>query len=220
MIRLQPWLGVCWDMDGTLLDTEPIHVLAHQDQCKALGLEVTQERIEQNVGLGDIDFYRQLMVEAGQPDPGFAAGLRMALEKEQLLFQRYLRDGVRSKPGVRAFSNYARRLGRPQCLVTSSRRAAARLAMRSEGWQHRLPVRICSEDVRQHKPMPLPYRLASVRLGIAPSNLLVFEDSPAGIRAARTAGCQVIGMAGVLDQNALLAAGAHHVVTDAREVIA
>ena len=204
-------------MDGTLLDTEPVHLQAHQDQCAARSIPVTVARIEQNVGLGDDVFYQQLCIEAGLPDPGRAAGLAMAKEKEQKLFARYRQDGVPSGVGVAEVYFGARRRGIPQCLVTSSRRAAARLAMRSGDWHRRLRHRICSEDVRQHKPLPMPYRLAALRFGIPTARLLVFEDSPAGVTAARAAGCVVIGMAGIVPAERLQAAGADRVVTDARQ---
>jgi HAD superfamily hydrolase (TIGR01509 family) len=206
-------------MDGSLLDTEPIHLQAHLDQCAALGIEVTVERIEQNVGLGDDVFYQNLCIEAGRPDPGPAAGLAMAKAKEALLFERYRRYGVSSGAGVEQVYRLARRRGLPQCLVTSSRRAAARLAMRGQHWHRRLTNRVCSEDVRQHKPRPMPYRLAALRLRMPPCHLLVFEDSPAGVTAARAAGCTVVGLSGIVPAERLRSAGADIVVPHAWQAI-
>ena len=115
---MPPWRAIAWDMDGTLLDTEPMHRTAHIEQCRSLGLSVSDERIDANVGPGDEDFYRQLLREAGRQDPGRAAGLKMAQEEQRLFAALPSRAGASSS--VEALWPAARH-GRRQCLVTASR---------------------------------------------------------------------------------------------------
>lgn len=58
----------------------------------------------------------------------------------------------------------------------------------------RPPVVIGSEDVGRGKPDPEPYIAATIRLGVAPEDCMVFEDTPAGIQSAKTAGCTVVAL--------------------------
>ncbi|MBL0512959.1 HAD-IA family hydrolase [Aeromonas media] len=80
-------------------------------------------------------------------------------------------------------------------LVTSASQRVARHRLASAG----LPLPrwlIGAEEVERGKPDPEPYLLAARRLGLAPSDCLVFEDAPAGIRSALQAGCQVVQIGG------------------------
>ncbi|WP_235031885.1 HAD-IA family hydrolase [Actinacidiphila yanglinensis] len=94
---------------------------------------------------------------------------------------------------LRAYPDAARVLGALRtrwAVVTSSRREATRPRMERLG----LPVpevRICAEDVPYGKPAPDGYLAAAARLGADPRHCTVIEDSPAGIRAGRDAGCTV-----------------------------
>lgn len=80
-------------------------------------------------------------------------------------------------------------------LVTSASQRVARHRLASAGLP--LPrLLIGAEDVVRGKPDPEPYLLAARRLGLAPADCLVFEDSPAGICSALQAGCQVVQIGG------------------------
>ncbi|MFE6157515.1 HAD-IA family hydrolase [Streptomyces sp. NPDC056486] len=93
-----------------------------------------------------------------------------------------------------------------RAIVTSGTRriAAARLAAVGITAPS---VLITADDVRCGKPDPEPYLLAAARLGVDPARCLVVEDAPAGIAAARAAGCEVIGMLGTVEPGALTDVG-------------
>ena len=89
-------------------------------------------------------------------------------------------------------------------LVTSARPALARARMGAAG----LPLPdtlITSEAVSHGKPHPECFRLGAERLGVAPEETLALEDAPAGLTAARAAGCQVIALATTLNSQDLAA---------------
>jgi sugar-phosphatase len=75
-------------------------------------------------------------------------------------------------------------------------------------------VVVSAEDVTRGKPDPEVYLRAAQRLGAEPGRCLVFEDSLAGVQAARAAGMRVVGLATAHAEEELLAAGAARVIAD------
>lgn len=203
------------DLDGTLLDTEPLHFQAHRRFLGSQGIEPTQDDLVGNIGKGDVEFYSELMRRHGkQGDPvAWVAG------KTDTLIGIYREQGVRINPGgsellARAFAE-----GIACVVVTSSERALARAALEAAGLAGRLQMRVCREDTVRHKPHPEPYLLACVRLGIPPQRCQAVEDSPSGVAAARTAGCPVVAMSGHVADELLLRAGAQRMIARLDELL-
>ena len=97
-------------------------------------------------------------------------------------------DGVAPIPGA---IDFVRRLPPDRwAVVTSATLALATARMRAAGIEPPA-ILITAEDVTRGKPDPAGYRLAAERLGVEPSNCLVFEDAEAGIAAGEAAGCDV-----------------------------
>jgi mannitol-1-/sugar-/sorbitol-6-phosphatase len=84
--------------------------------------------------------------------------------------------------------------GLPWAVVTSAGPELARRRLLAAGLPLP-PVLVSSTDVSRGKPAPEGYLLAAARLKVAPSHAVVLEDAPAGVTAARSAGCAVIGVA-------------------------
>ncbi|MFI6348779.1 HAD-IA family hydrolase [Streptomyces sp. NPDC050560] len=100
-------------------------------------------------------------------------------------------DGIVEIPGAGAF--LAALAGLPHALVTSADTALMRVRMGASGLP--LPdVRITAESVGASKPDPEGFLKGAAELGVAPADCLVFEDSPAGVAAARAAGMPVVGV--------------------------
>lgn len=197
------------DMDGTLVDSEPVHIRAHTDYLASRGVPVTHEDLVGNIGKGDLVFYRDLAARAGVPcDPAV-----WVAEKTELLHRLYRRDRLAVQPGVQDLLDRAWVEGVACCVVSNSSRESVRLALESAGLAPRLPARVCFEDTVAHKPDPAPYLLASSRLACPPARCTVIEDSPSGVRAGRAAGARVIAVAGLVPAATLAKAGAHLVVT-------
>lgn len=103
-------------------------------------------------------------------------------------------------------------------LVTSSTRALAMTRLRATG----LPISktfITSSDVVYGKPHPDPYLKAAEMLGVRPSDCIVVEDAPAGIRAGRAAGARVIAFTTTASETELVAAGAKWVLKDCTGIV-
>jgi len=197
------------DMDGTLLDTEPLHFEAHRRFLASVGITPSEAQLVGNIGKGDVAFYRDLMTAQGkQGDP-----VAWVAEKTRVLIAIYRQQGVRLHPGGQELLDHAWRLGITCLIVTSSERELAEAALEAAGLGQRLALRVCREDTVRHKPHPEPYLLAMQRLALPAESCLVVEDSPSGIAAGRTAGCRVAALAGHFGAADLQRAGAQRVLT-------
>jgi HAD superfamily hydrolase (TIGR01509 family) len=199
-----PYAAVFLDLDGTLIDSEPLHCEAHRRFLSSQGLNVSDEVIYGNIGKGDRAFYRDLMARHGIPgDPQ-----EWMRAKTGILMDIYRYEGVSLMPGVGLFLDHAESLGVPCGVVTSSERPLAVLALEVTRLAPRLPLLAAHEDTVAHKPNPEPYLLAAERLGVAIGHCLVVEDSPNGVAAGCAAGATTVAMAGMISEAELRAAGA------------
>jgi sugar-phosphatase len=203
------------DLDGTLLDTEPIHVRAHAAFLATVGIRVPDAVLYGNIGKGDAAFYRRLMAEhgvAGEVESWFAG---KTAEMRRLLTA----APTPHRPGARALVDAAHAAGATPMVVTSSDRDTVAIALRSAGLAERLPLRVTADDVVRRKPDPEPYRLACARLGVPPGACWAVEDSEAGVASARAAGIgRVVAVPDHVPAPALLAAGAHRCAPDLHTV--
>jgi mannitol-1-/sugar-/sorbitol-6-phosphatase len=113
--------------------------------------------------------------------------------------------GLRAAPGAAAL---VAQLGTRWAVVTSGSRGVASLRLRTAG----LPIPevfVTSDDVRRGKPDPEGYLAAAARVGVAPADCLVCEDSPTGLAAARAAGIRTIALLTTHAAGALPGALAH-----------
>jgi sugar-phosphatase len=104
-------------------------------------------------------------------------------------------------------------------IATSCTRPLAEVRLRAAG----LPIpkkMITSSDVKIGKPNPEPYQKAASRLGFAPSDCIVVEDAPAGVRAGKAAGARVIGFPTTMAVHDLESAGADWIVENCAAITA
>ncbi|MGQ9370982.1 HAD family hydrolase [Azospirillum sp. ST 5-10] len=197
--------AILWDIDGTLLDSEPWHYRCTVDVCRDHGYELSDEEFAAALGIGFPEFFARL--DAARPMPlSFAAWVGAITD-------RYVAVLARVAPREGAFAlveAFAARGLRQVCVSNSGRRVVdANLGAiaRAMGRQP-FEFSVSRDDVANGKPDPEPYLLAAARLGIAPGACAVIEDSPTGARAAKAAGMLTVAW----PQHAGLAFEADHVV--------
>ncbi len=162
-----------FDMDGTLIDSEAYTWKAVQAEAPGV------ERFE-------VEGMTWKAIAARLP--GVTA---LAL---QARFQHLLVTAPPPEiPGATAAVLAAAESGRA-AIVTSSNRESVEVTMDRLGIREALTLYVCAEEVSHSKPDPEAFLLAAHRLGVAPADCLVYEDSLAGVRAARAAGMQVIAV--------------------------
>lgn len=178
--------AVLWDMDGTLVDTEPYWMATEVELAEEYGATWTTEDAMHLVGnslLASGVYIRDTM------------GIPLSPEE---IVERLL-DGVVARvqhavpwcPGARELLLGLKEAGVPCGLVTMSyqRFVAPILAhLPTETFR----VVVTGDQVENGKPHPEPYLTAAAALGVEPENCIAIEDSPTGATSAAAAGCQVV----------------------------
>lgn len=182
--------AVCFDMDGTLVDSDAAWLRATGAAFARFGLTLAEAHYQETLGLDNEAGVRAVLRHF--PDfRGSSIDLVKALETE---IRSEFRRGVTPMPGAGAL--LARWKDRwPLALVSTSSEALIDLAVQGLGWDSYFKVRLSSESVGPSKPDPAVYREAARLLGVEPAHALAIEDSLNGARSAHAAGMQVIGLA-------------------------
>ena len=183
-------LGVVFDLDGVLVDSEGIWARAEAETVEGLGAEYTTEVSAALYGRGHRDGARILAERFGGDADAIAdtllanalAGFGRGLEP--LPGARVLVAQLRGRLPIAVASNSVR-------VIVETALAAARLG----GFD----AVVAGEDVAAPKPAPDPYLEACARLGVDPADAIGIEDSPVGVASAKAAGLYVIGIPSIRD---------------------
>lgn len=180
-----------FDLDGLLLDTEPLHGKAWQQAARRFGLDLSERELLQLRGRRRLDCAEQVRewIDAAAlavPSVEALLAVRQPIA-EALMLQAPPMDGARS------LLERCTALRIPMALATSSSSAAVAHKSTPHPWLELITVRVHGDDpaLRAGKPEPDVFLLAAERLGVAPECCWAFEDSPAGATAAARAGCRV-----------------------------
>ena len=111
----------------------------------------------------------------------------------QMSFEKY-RDEIELKPGAKEFLSWLRIHGYKLGMATSNSHELVRASLTKHGLLDQFEVIVTSDDAKAGKPAPDVYLLAAKRLGVEPSECMVFEDIPAGILSGKRAGMTVCCM--------------------------
>lgn len=201
--------AVLWDMDGTLIDSEPVWIKAQTRMVGEHGGDWTYAD-----GLTLVGTDMVVTAEALQ-----RAGVRLSSQEivDQLTDEVIAALGreVAWRPGAFELVQSVQAAGIPQAIVTTSSRAMTQLVAGAlpEG---AIKVIVAGEDVENGKPDPEPYLSAARSLGVEPRTCVAIEDSPTGLAAAIAAGVAAIGV----PHDAVLANGGHWVRFDSLSGVA
>jgi len=196
--------AVLWDMDGTLVDTEPYWIDVEQRLVESHGGVWTREHAMQLVGNDLLDSGRYIQEHGGVDLP--------PEEIVELLLDgvvEHVEAAVPWRPGARELIAELRGLGVPCALVTMSyeRFVAPVLAALPKG---SFDVVVTGDVVTRGKPHPEPYLHAARLLGVDPEECVAIEDSNTGARSAEAAGCLVL----VVENHVPVAPGDRRVFLD------
>jgi HAD superfamily hydrolase (TIGR01509 family) len=180
--------AVLFDMDGLLVDTEPLWFETEIEVMARLGAPWTKQDQAALLGGSMERSIGYLLARATRPAP--------PAEVERWLLEGML-DRVEAGratvlPGARELLAEVTAAGLPAALVTSSLRRFAEAVLASTGL--RFAVTVCGEDVSATKPDPAPYQLAAKLLDVEPARCAALEDSPNGVASATAAGCLVVAV--------------------------
>lgn len=187
--------GVIFDMDGTLVDSEINTGLAVDRLLKEHGIDTTC--LDDTLCYGKtwtlcVDELFKLYPRFKIAMESNAGGHAEAMTK----LQHYFHHGPTPPPIKKAVwaVTQAHDIVGKSAIATSSNRESLEHTIDLLGIRSKLSVAIAAEDYQKSKPDPDPYLTAAKLLGEEPSNCLVFEDSIAGITAAKAAGMSVVAI--------------------------
>lgn len=186
--------AVLFDMDGTLVDSEPIWFAVLRAVVTEFGGDLPEDAHEALHGNDRPTTTAILRERYGLAGDTEAFWVRVM---ERLVAGL---AGVRPMPNAGAWVEAVATAGRGRAVVSNSPRATVEASLAAQPWAHHLQVRIAIEDVPRGKPHPDGYLLAAARVGVDAARCLVVEDSFAGARAAVAAGATCIFVTnGVVD---------------------
>ena len=195
-----------FDLDGTLLETDDMHASVFAEIGTRHGVMIDRDRYDREIhGRLNEDIFGDLFP---REDP------RAMADEKEARFRELLGGVAEPMPGLGRLLDWAAGRDVPMAIVTNAPQANADAMLAAIGLTGRFGVMITGGDLPRGKPDPMPYRVAAERLGVAPADAVVFEDSPSGIRSGAGAGATVVGIRSSLDDAGLRAAGAHFSIAD------
>lgn len=189
--------GVLWDMDGTLVDSEPYWIAAEHELVGSFGRQWSDELAHELVGNSLLVSGQIIAARSGIPlTPEDIAQRLLDRVTERM------REHLPWRPGALELLTELGELGVPSALVTASWRQLvdAFLAGAPKG---AFTAIVTGDSVTHGKPDPESYRTAAELLGVAPSACVALEDSAPGVRSATGAGVPTIGVRHLVDLPAL-----------------
>ncbi|MEV7797985.1 HAD family phosphatase [Microbacterium foliorum] len=180
--------AILWDMDGTLVDTEPYWMAAETTLVESFGGTWTHEDALQLVGNGLID--SAIILQNAGVDMDAEAIISLLTDGVQDALRT---QGVPFRPGARELLQDLKSVGIPTGLVTMSLRRMALSVVELIEFEA-FDIVVAGDDVTHPKPHPEPYLHAASLLEIDIADAVVIEDSPTGLRAGIAAGAVALGV--------------------------
>lgn len=181
--------ALVFDMDGVLIDSEPLHLIAYQRYLADFGLTFLEEDNHNFLGMKDLDCAKHLL-ERHKLE---MTAIEFVERKEAVLHQLF-KEQLQVQPGVRQTLQKAFELQIPTVIASSATMPTIELVVELTGIRKYFRHLCSGDEVPNGKPAPDVFLLAAERLGEKPSECLVIEDTFNGVCAAKAAGMMCIAI--------------------------
>ena len=180
--------GAVFDMDGVLIDTEKLYVRFWRQSAADFGYNMTVEHVFGIRSLARKYANVKLKGIFGEEFP-----CNQVREHRTELMDAYIAEhGVETKKGIFTMLDFLRDRGIKIAVATATPRERAVKRLEEIGALPYFDVIVCGDMIQNGKPEPDLYLKAASELGLLPESCAAFEDSPNGIKAAYSAGCQAV----------------------------
>lgn len=180
--------AVIFDMDGLMLDSEPIALGSLRRAGASIGLNFTDEMLMGCIGLNEAASNAFLSRMLGRKIPSAELSRAFHADYEATI----ARDGIPLKTGLVSLLAHLEDTGIRRAVATSTATALAQRKLAQAGVLHQFEFVVGGDAVRQGKPSPDPYLLAADRLNLNVEHCLALEDSDNGVRSALAANMKAI----------------------------
>jgi len=177
------------DMDGVLIDSEPLHLLAYQKYLADFGLTFREEDNHNFLGMKDVDCAKHLVAMHKLE----VTALEFVAQKEAVLHGLF-KEQLKVQPGVLQTLQRALELNIPTAIASSATLPTIELVVDLTGIRKFFRCLTSGDEVSNGKPAPDVFLLAAERLGAKPGECLVIEDTFNGVCAAKAAGMMCIAI--------------------------
>ena len=182
-------LAVAFDLDGLMFDTEALFFRVASEMVQARGKSFHVDIMRAMIGRQPSESGMALKTLAGlDEDPE----VLMAEATER--FMALVDSAVQPTPGLIHLLDRLDQHAMPLAVATSSHRKYAERLLNRHKLIERFALVLAREDVTKHKPDPEIYATVASRFGISAASLLVLEDTPTGLAAAKSAGAFAVGV--------------------------
>ncbi|KAJ53227.1 HAD superfamily hydrolase (TIGR01509 family) [Clostridium tetanomorphum] len=182
--------GVIFDMDGVMIDSEPIHFKLEQELFKELGIEISSH--EHNTYVGTTSFY---MWEKIKKNHNLYDGVEELVKRDRRKYLQFLSDNVDIEPieGIVDLIKDLYKNGVKLAVASSSPIDIIELVVKRFNIREYFSYIVTGDYVANSKPDPDIFLYAAEKIKIVPDECLVVEDSYNGIMAAKRAGMKSVG---------------------------
>ncbi|MBQ5752855.1 MAG: HAD family phosphatase [Alistipes sp.] len=204
--------GLIFDMDGTFVPNIPFHMQAWTEQGRRHGYELVAQVTNRLFGWHNYDILPHVVpaefIER--------LGLEYLSDEKEAIYRELYAGNVVLTEGLKELLQDAKRCD-VKCFVGSAApRVNVEFVLEESSSAEHLAGYICADDVTHCKPHPEIFLSSCERMGLQPSECVVFEDAISGIKAGVAAGCHVVGISSTAPAEVLLECGAEFVEPDFR----
>jgi phosphoglycolate phosphatase len=195
--------ALLFDIDGTLADTDALHLEAFNQVLGPRGHVFDHARFTRELqGFSNASIGARFLAE--EPPTRQAA----IIGEKEAAFRRLVAGKIQPVPGLMPLLALADRAGIPMVAVTNAPRLNAEMLLSGLGIMHRFKALVIGDELAHGKPHPMPYLEGMRVVNAAPNLSLAFEDSRSGVQSASAAGIATIGIRTSLGHADMIAAGA------------
>jgi beta-phosphoglucomutase family hydrolase len=186
---IQSGVAFIFDMDGVIVDSNPVHRLAWERFNRQYGLEMTEEMHLRMYGRRNDQIVRDYFGDHLSDEEVVARG-----RAKEAMYREMIADRLEEMlvPGLRSFLDRYRDL--PMAVASNAEPENVDFLLDRAGLRPYFRAVVDGHQVSNPKPHPDVYLLAAQLLGVDPASCIVFEDSPSGAIAGASAGMKVIGL--------------------------
>lgn len=177
--------GLIFDCDGTIVDTMPLHYRSWVDALRHYGRELSLDRFYSLAGVPTIR-----MVEMFDKEQAFGVPIDEVVHRKETIYEQLLPQAEAIRSVVAIIEANAGR--RPMAVASGGTRHLCTLALSGLGLLDHFQALVTCDDVEHGKPAPDIFLEAARRLGVPPTQCLVYEDADLGMQAAQAAGMPAV----------------------------
>lgn len=206
--------GLLFDMDGVLVNNLEIHRQAFAEFFRRYGVERSFDELSRVFGKGNDDIMGELMPQ----DVVERVGIRELGYEKEAIYREIYAPIITPQPGLLEFLAEAEMEGLRSAVGSSGYRVNVDFVLERCAIERYFSAIVAGDEVTRCKPDPEIYLTAASKLGLKPSECIVFEDAEAGIEAAKRAGIKVVALATTFSREFLAATDADVIVDDFTQV--